>query len=66
MDPALKEKVLRRISDQLDKDGTIIEDIMANRWQRFYMWLQRVCADIWESIKSYARKIWDWVVDLFS
>ena len=66
IDAEKKAELLKRVGDALDRDEKLVEIIETNRWEQFYGWLKQTCADIWDAIKDYASRAWDWLKDLFS
>ena len=62
MDALKKAELLRRVSVALDNDEEITSAIKNRRWDQFNRWMQRTCADIWDSVKKFAKDIWDKVI----
>lgn len=62
------EGYVNRINHEYERSNAQQKRAIVQSEESFGNWLEEVCSDIWDGIKSISngvKKIWDWFIGLF-
>lgn len=58
-------ELLARIKAQMERDTSFIEQLKRDGFTGFCRWVEIKCKDIYNSVKSALRKLWDTITGWF-